>query len=206
VDGRTVIPIKLEPLESVFVHFRDPAPSDNRTLPATRVLVHEMPVQREITGPWTISFEPERGAPPSVTIDKLQSWTQHPDPGVQHFSGTATYRKDMDLHDLPPGQRLVLDLGRVEQLAQVRVNGRDLGVLWKAPYAVDITDAVHTGSNRLEVSVTNIWMNRLIADAALPELQRVTWTTFNPYSRNDKLAESGLLGPVRVRSAPAAKP
>jgi hypothetical protein len=206
VDGRTVIPIKLEPLESVFVHFRDPAPSDNRTLPAARVLVHEMPVQREITGPWTISFEPERGAPPSVTIDKLQSWTQHPDPGVQHFSGTATYRKDVDLHDLPPGQRLVLDLGRVEQLAQVRVNGRDLGVLWKAPYAVDITDAVHTGSNRLEVSVTNIWMNRLIADAALPESQRVTWTTFNPYSRNDKLAESGLLGPVRVRSAPAAKP
>jgi hypothetical protein len=90
---------------------------------------------------------------------------------VRHFSGTATYRRSIDVPAslIGSGRRLYLDLGRVEILSGVKVNGRDLGVVWKEPYRADITDVVHAGANSIELAVTNLWANRMIADAALPE-------------------------------------
>ena len=91
-----------------------------------------------------------------------------------------------------------MDFGKVKEIAEVSLNGQDLGILWKPPFRVDATSALRPGLNKLEVKVTNLWPNRLIGDAGLPEDQRVTWTTYQPYHPNDPLLESGLLGPVRL--------
>ena len=123
-----------------------------------------------IAGPWQVSFPPNLGAPPEVTLPELVSLHQHPNPGVKYFSGTATYSKQISI---PHGatsnaRRIYLDLGWVHVMAQVRVNGRDLGLLWKPPFRLDITGAVQPGDNKLEVLVTNNWINRLIGDEQLP--------------------------------------
>jgi hypothetical protein len=99
---------------------------------------------------------------------------------------------------LGKGKKLYLELGAVRNLAEVRVNGQDLGILWKPPFRVDVTRAVHTGPNHLEVKVTNLWPNRLIGDAGLPAEQRVTWTAFDAYKKDSPLLPSGLIGPVRL--------
>lgn len=96
---------------------------------------------------------------------------------------------------------MTLDLGRVESLAAVALKGVDLGVRWKAPFAVDVTPALRAGKNRLEVKVVNVWRNRLIADAGLPESKRVAWVTSNPYKPTDRLAPSDPLGPVQLRAS-----
>jgi hypothetical protein len=124
-----------------------------------------------VEGPWEVHFQPDRGAPESVTLPRLESLSHHADAGIRHFSGTATYRRTIDVPAaaLGKGRRVFLDLGRVEVLSGVTVNGKDLGVVWKEPYRVDITDVVHAGANTVSLAVTNLWANRMIADAALPE-------------------------------------
>jgi hypothetical protein len=157
----------------------------------------------ELAGPWELRFPPKWGAPESVTLERLISWTQHADEGVKHFSGTATYVKEFDMPAALSGQgkTLYLDLGIVKNLAEVTVNGRNLGVLWKSPFRLDVSAVVKPGRNRLEINVTNLWPNRLIGDQRLPEKQRFTWTTFNPYKADSPLLDSGLLGPVTLRAA-----
>jgi hypothetical protein len=182
----------------------------------------------EVSGPWQVSFPPNFGAPPQVTLPELISLHQHSDPGVKYFSGTATYSKQLSItHGAPSGdRRLYLDLGWVHVMAQVRVNGKDLGLLWKPPYRVDITNAVRHGDNKLEVLVTNQWVNRLIGDEQLPPeneygpdgaikaipewyLQgkpkppggRSTFATWKHYKQDSPLLVAGLVGPVRLRTA-----
>lgn len=124
-----------------------------------------------VNGAWTVRFQPSRGAPDKAMLPQLQSLSRNADAGIRHFSGTATYRRDIEVPAaaLRKGRHVYLDLGRVEVLAGVTVNGKDLGVVWKAPYRVDITDAVHAGRNSISVAVSDLWVNRMIADAALPE-------------------------------------
>ncbi|HWB83515.1 MAG TPA: glycosyl hydrolase [Bryobacteraceae bacterium] len=182
---------------------------------------------REISGPWHVAFQEDRGAPPSTTLPELISLSKSADPGIKYFSGTATYSRTVEVPAsyLASGKRAVLDLGRVEVLAQVRINGRDLGILWKAPYRVDITSAVHPGANQLEILVTDLWPNRLIGDEQLPPENeyatggshgilhmpdwymegqpkppggRITFATWQFYHKGDPLLDSGLLGPVRL--------
>ena len=155
----------------------------------------------ELTGPWNVQFTPGWGAPEQITIPKLISWTDHSDPGIQHYSGPAIYTKDFELPVLPSGERIILDLGKVAVLASVKLNGHNLGVVWKEPYALDVTGALKPGRNTLDVRVVNTWVNRLIADAGLPDGKRLTWTTDNPYHPTDPLLPSGLLGPVYLRSS-----
>ncbi len=174
-----------------------------------------------LEGPWQLRFPPDWGAPASVRLDKLASWTQNTNSGVRYFSGTATYAKDFTLNrsQIGASQVLALDLGAVKNLARVRLNGTDLGVLWKPPFRVDITRAAKVGANHLEIEVTNGWPNRLIGDEQLPEdrewdgirlkkwpdwvLQgkpsptgRYTFTTWHHWTKDSPLQESGLLGPV----------
>jgi len=122
-----------------------------------------------ITGPWSLSFPPDKGAPATAEFPKLISWTQSEDPGIKYFSGTATYRTEFDWKP-EAGKRkaeIILDLGNVKNIAQVRVNGKDLGTLWKPPFRTDITNAIKPGTNTLEVCVTNTWKNRLVGDEKL---------------------------------------
>lgn len=123
-----------------------------------------------VNGPWHVTFQPGRGAPAAIDLPELQSLHLHADPGVRYFSGTATYTRTLDVPAdfLAAGRRVVLDLGRVEVIAEVFLNGRAAGALWKEPCRLDITDAVRIGVNQLEVRVTNLWPNRLIGDEQLP--------------------------------------
>ena len=125
-------------------------------------------------------------------------WTKRPEDGIKFYSGTAVYRKTFDAPEVPRGQRLYLDLGVVKNLARVRLNGRDLGVVWCAPWRVEITGAVKAKDNQLEIAVANLWPNRLIGDQSLPAAQRLTSTTWNPFAKDSPLLESGLLGPVTL--------
>ena len=180
--------------------------------------------QSEIKGPWTVNFPPNWGAPPSAVFDRLISWTESDNKGIKYFSGTATYRK---VFDLPPEfsltSRIFLDLGRVQVIAEVRLNGQNLGILWKAPYRVALGAAAKAGKNQLEIEVTNLWPNRLIGDeqwpadvewAGLPLKcwpdwmlkglprpvpERVTFTTWHHWRKDSPLLPSGLLGPVMLR-------
>jgi hypothetical protein len=154
---------------------------------------------QEIQGPWTVSFDPKWGGPESAEFPQLLSWTLRPEDGIKYYSGTATYRKSFDL---PPALRrahvrVALDLGEVKYAAQVRLNGKDLGPLWTKPFRAEITDVVRPEENVLEIDVANLWPNRVIGDSRLPPEQRYTRTNI-VYNQDTPLAESGLLGPVRL--------
>lgn len=179
-----------------------------------------------LAGPWEVRFPPERGAPETIVLDNLISWTDHEKPGVRYFSGTAEYVKEIKIPAsmFGPGKALYLDLGRVKSLAEVKANGKPLGILWKPPFRIEMTDAVHPGTNRLEIRVTNLWSNRLIGDEQLPDdcewqgialkewpqwllegkprpsKERCTFTTWKHWTRDSSPLESGLLGPVNLRS------
>jgi alpha-L-rhamnosidase/Glycosyl hydrolase 2 galactose-binding domain-like len=251
-EGRTFMPLWLEPSGSVFVIFRKTAPgkpalqpivsvsrdgkdllpatnrvlsspptfellSDQKSLLAWKSGVYELqtvsgetyrcqvPVSlktTKLTGGWDVHFQPQRGAPKKAIFDKLIDLSQHADEGIRFFSGRATYHKTFKLaQKMNKNQRLYLDLGRVEVSARVKLNGKDLGILWKTPFMVDATDALQDGENKLEVEVANLWPNRLIGDASLPKVERVTWSTWNPYKQDSSLIASGLLGPVTIRAA-----
>jgi len=189
-----------------------------------------VPPPLALSGRWRVAFQEGRGAPPAIALPELISLHKHAEPGVRYFSGTATYSRTLEVPGAWVGRdrRVYLDLGRVEVAAQVLVNGKDLGVLWKEPYRVDVTGAVRAGSNQIEVRVVNLWTNRLIGDEQLaPENRyrtgpergivempawytsgqpkpvggRVTFATWQFYGKDDPLVESGLLGPVRLVSA-----
>ncbi|WP_338871990.1 glycosyl hydrolase [Spirosoma sp. SC4-14] len=125
----------------------------------------------DLKGPWQVNFPPDLGAPATITLPELASLHKHTDSGVKHFSGTAVYRQTVSVsaRQLASNKRLWLDLGQVEVIAEVLVNGKNLGILWARPYRVDITDAAKAGTNTLEIRVTNLWPNRLIGDESLPE-------------------------------------
>ena len=177
--GRTKVPLKLEPRQSLFIVFRKPAVdevvSDVRNFATLRQVL-------QLAGPWDVSFNPKWGGPENVTFDALADWTQRNESGIRYYSGAATYRKQFDLPLVKPSRsELYLDLGTIRNLARVRLNDRDLGVVWCAPWRVSITDAIVQGENRLEITVVNTWVNRLIGDEQLPEdTEMVVW---NPAAR-----------------------
>jgi hypothetical protein len=127
----------------------------------------EVPAPITITGAWNVAFQKDRGAPDTIKLAKLESLSHNADPGVRYFSGTATYSRSIEVPAaaLAPGRHVYLDLGRVEVVSRVTVNGKDLGTVWKAPYRLEITDAVHAGKNAITVAVTDLWPNRMIGDA-----------------------------------------
>ena len=136
----------------------------------TRGQVPALPDPWLVEGPWELEFPENLGAPERVTLERLISWTEHPDAGVKYFSGTATYRHKLELPGRMLGNNhaLYLDLGRVSVIAEATLNDRDLGILWKPPFRVDVTDILHAGANELKVRVVNLWPNRLIGDEHLP--------------------------------------
>ena len=199
-------------------------------LASGKTLPVEAPAQlapAEVGGPWQLAFPPNQGAPAKVTLDKLISWSEHTDPGVKYFSGTATYTRSLNVpaEMLGKDRRLYLDLGDVRVMARVKLNGTDMGILWKPPYRADITAAARPGENALEVQVVNLWPNRMVGDEQLPEdsdrnpngtlkkwpdwleqgkpspTGRFTFTSWRLWKKDSPLLESGLLGPVMLRPA-----
>ncbi len=164
-NDRTRLVLDLESTGSCFVVFRS-APTPGRTEPLATVAA-----RTEMTGAWQLSFPPGLGAPAQTNIDRLVSWTDHPDDGIRHFSGTATYRRTFAVPAdfLVSGRHVFLDLGQVRHVAEVRVNGTAFPALWKPPYRLDLTPAMRVGANDLEIQLTNLWPNRLIGDAREPE-------------------------------------
>ncbi len=147
-----------------------------------------------------MSFQPGRGAPEKIRVDALNSWADSGDPGMKYFSGTAAYVKSIQAPAgwFAKGARLWLDLGSVKNIAEVTINGKELGIVWKTPFRIDITDALKSGENSLEVKVTNLWVNRLIGDLQPGVTPKYTYTTQPFYRANSPLIPSGLLGPVRI--------
>jgi alpha-L-rhamnosidase/Glycosyl hydrolases family 2, sugar binding domain len=157
----------------------------------------------EINTPWKLAFTPGWGAPAEVSIDRLASWTKSSDDNIRHYSGTASYSSLFHLQAscTSKNARVQLDLGEVRETARVWVNGREVGVLWKAPFSLDITPEVMAGANTLRVDVTNLWPNRLIGDQSLPADKRFTHTNITKFASGTPLLPSGLLGPVLLRTS-----
>lgn len=193
--GQTVVTLPLGADESCFVVFRTPSKSTSM-----RVADKSLVPLGTIDGGWTVDFQPGRGAPQSINLPALASLSEQADPRVKYFSGTATYRKSFQLPRGASGARpLWLDLGKIGDVAEVRVNGRLAGTAWKAPYRVDLAGLVRSGRNALEIRVANLWVNRLVGDAQ-PGAQKVTFTIFPTYGANAPLRPSGLIGPVRLET------
>ncbi|MBI5395947.1 MAG: hypothetical protein HZA91_11675, partial [Verrucomicrobia bacterium] len=239
-NGCTTLPLRFDPSGSMFVVFRSRrlVPRDAGT---TNILSRSE--RTTLSGPWEVSFDPKWGGPDKpVTFEKLEDWSKHSDPGIRYYSGTATYRRTFNWQPIagsgdipvavdsgkratgmsPLPARISLDLGKVAIMAEVRLNGRDLGILWKPPFRVDVTDALKPGENTLELRVVNLWINRQIGDEQLPEdsdrnpsgnlkvwpawlaegkpspTGRYTFSSWRLWKKDDPLVESGLLGPVTL--------
>ncbi len=201
------------------------------------VEICNVPAPLTVTGPWNVSFPPKLGAPPSAVFEKLISWPEHAEEGIKYFSGSATYTKEIDLPAamVKKDLELLLDLGKVEVIAEVNVNGKDAGILWKPPFKADITALVKPGKNTLKIRVTNLWINRLIGDefkppyltwkstgkwdvgaplewpdwvkdgGPVPDTGRITFATWHHWSKEDKPVPSGLIGPVTIQAAEVKK-
>ena len=192
VDGRTQVPMMLAPNQSLFIvfdHTRKPQPSTGRNFGDEEVWM-------SLDTPWTVDFDSDfRGPAEPVTFETLASWTANDNPAIRYYSGTATYSQTFELPETPKSP-VYLDLGRVMVMAKVYVNGKYAGGAWTYPYRVETGRLLKKGTNTIRVEVVNNWQNRLIGDQQLPEAERPTWTSVNPWHAGSTLQESGLLGPV----------
>jgi len=196
-NGVTTVQLNFEPNDAFFVAFTEKTSEKEFTAPPK--------TEKQLAtldADWSVRFQPGRGAPERITMDTLISWTAHSEPGVKYFSGTASYSTSLKINEswLKSNTELWIDLGGVKNLAEVIVNGKSLGVLWKAPFRTEITNALKPGENKLEIKVTNLWVNRLIGDQQPDVVQRITYTTMPFYKKDSPLLPSGLMGPVRVLS------
>jgi hypothetical protein len=235
-----MVPLRLDSTESVFVVFRE---RSQKSAARSQKNFPELKPVAELSGPWEVTFDPKWGGPDKpVTFTSLTDWSQHAEPGIKYYSGTAAYRNTFAWSGtgiLPVSASakrstarmavpLFLDLGKVAVMAEVKLNGKVLGIAWKAPHRVDVTEAIKPGENTLEIKVANLWINRMIGDEQLPEdsergptgtlknlnawppwiaegkpspTGRFTFTTHRHWRKTDQPVPSGLLGPVRVMAA-----
>jgi hypothetical protein len=220
-DGLTVIPMEFDAFQSFFVVFggtaEKPASKTEENFP-------DLKIGLELSGAWDVAFDPKWGPfesvqgrrPGEFVFDRLMDWTTRTEPGIKYYSGIATYRKTLNLTRIPKG-KTYLDLGVVHDMARVKLNGQDLGVVWCAPWRIDVTGAIKAGDNQLEIEVVNRWANRMIGDKQPADANartvecppgflggkripagRYTFCTDDLYDPNSPLVPSGLLGPVRI--------
>lgn len=214
-DGLTDVPLCFEPLQSFFVVFPQRGKHVNVATPNFTGFKETA----RLEGPWRVAFDPKFGGPGDITFDSLIDWTQHPEEGVRYYSGTAIYQKTFDAADFISDRKSAthLDLGTVHEICRVRLNGKDLGIVWTSPWRVDITQALKANGNQLEIEVANGWVNRLIGDQqpAHKGVSKVAWptgllggkelpagrhtfVTHQEYKANSPLRPAGLIGPVSI--------
>jgi len=195
-DGaRTAIPVDLPPYGSLFVIFR----KGGSGKAATEQNFPTFAKVTELQGPWKVAFDPHWGGPATVTFPMLTDWTKHPDEGIRNYSGAAVYSKTFDLpENFQAGKPLYLDLGTMHEIAEVTLNGKNLGTLWFPPHRLEITDTVKPSGNNLEIKMVNTWFNRVLHDQSLPKEKRLTTTNIRILDKKATPAPSGLLGPVTL--------
>ncbi|MDR1667555.1 MAG: HAD hydrolase-like protein [Bacteroidales bacterium] len=209
MNGVEIFPLPSLPLDSPpFMYLPDGKLSFCRTGTflltqgsKTKKITAAVHSDRQLAGEWQVSFDPLWGAPASIVFPEPISWTAHADSGIKYYSGAAVYRKSFVLDNAVTGDtRFLLDLGELYHLAEVRINGQAAGVWWKKPFAGDITEWLQKGENTLEVTIVNLWPNRIIGDLFLPENRRYTKTNVVKFTKETPLLPSGLIGPVRLLS------
>ena len=217
-EGRTSIPLEFDSYQSFFIVF---SKSKYQSSPEKK----NFPSKQEVAtlnGAWAVSFDPKWGGPEKVTFDHLTDWTTRPEEGIKYYSGIAVYSKTFDFSNAVTNSKnkLYLDFGEVKNMARIRLNGHDLGVVWTAPWEVDVTGIIKEKGNQLEIEVANLWPNRLIGDQQFPDdgikdgkwpdwliknekrtSNRYTFTSYNPYKKESPLLRSGLIGPVTIQQA-----
>jgi hypothetical protein len=225
-NGITTIPLQFEPYGAFFVIFRKKMTKEEGKKSKEEGNFPELIQIQELKGSWTVQFDPRWFYPTTgldstqakglMVFDVLEDWNKRPEPALKNFSGSAVYRKIFELSSdvknpkndkikdtaetavLKP--RLFLDLGTVKETASIKLNGKELGVVWCAPWRIEITEAAKTGKNELEIKVVNLWTNRLVGDKKLPVAERRTQTRmFVGWLNNDQLP-SGLTGHVTIQS------
>ncbi|HVU59148.1 MAG TPA: glycosyl hydrolase [Puia sp.] len=205
-NGRVIVPLLFEAFQSWFVVFARDVPGAKRVTgpvmgPDVRENFPALKILQELAGEWSVAFDPQWGGPDHIVFDQLQDWSQSEDPRIRYYSGKAVYTKEFNFKRVA-GDAVYLDLGVVKNIARVAVNGVDLGIVWTAPWQVDITSVVRSGRNELKVEVINLWPNRLVGDAGLPEEKRLTHTNI-VFKADASLLSSGLLGPITLKWAGA---
>jgi len=200
VGDRTEVPLEFLPYESMFVVFGGSGRQASGVGKEGELNFPRLKTVGVLKGPWEVRFDPAWGGPKEpVSLTELQDWTENPDPGIRYYSGSAAYSTTFDLP--AGGGPLVLDLGKVEIIASVRVNGVELGDVWCAPWQVRLPpERLKATENRIEISVANLWVNRMLRDASLPKEQRLTSTEGYWWLSKEKAPRpSGLLGPVVLK-------
>jgi len=195
--NHTSVPLKLEASESQFIIFRNDITDQGLNDPLANF--PEPDVLRTINEPWCVQFDSlMRGPVHPVIFDTLIDWTQSSNDSIRYYSGTATYTTNIVIPAVPQDHRILLQPGKLSAIARVRVNGKEAGGVWTAPWQTDVTGLLDAGENKIEIDVANTWVNRLIGDLKLPEEERKTWTTVMPYNADSPLQASGLTGPVQL--------
>lgn len=187
-DGRTIIPLKFESWEAYFIVFGEKTTANSFTK-ASKVET----TLTQIATPWKVGFNDK-----NVTFDKLSSWSESSDNDIKYFSGTATYDNTFKITSPDKSAKYIIDLGDVKNIAEVIVNGKNVGTAWKKPFKLDISEAIKTGENTIQVKVTNLWVNRLIGDAQPDVKAKTTFTTMPFYRGNEPLLPSGIIGTVKI--------
>lgn len=205
-DGLTTVPLTLEPYGSIFVVFNTPI-DKNKQGTALRNYP-DFSTVKDINGEWTVHFKPEWGGPESVIFPELIDWTLHPDEGIKYYSGSAIYNKTFNIDFEPQKDRqYFLQLGNVKDVgvAEVKINGKNKGIVWTDPFRIEISQELQEGENALEIKVVNSWYNRVAGDQTFPNKKQYTSTNIN-LKRDFQgrpieeipLEPSGLLGPVKI--------
>jgi len=201
-SSTTTIPMVFGPYESFLVVFKKGMKGNKNELLNENFPESEKVM--DITGSWDVFFDPQFGGPGKIKFEELIDWSKSKVEGIKHYSGIATYKKAFRIKKevLTKGskQRFYIDLGQVSNMARVKINGIQAGVVW-TQNRLDITEYLKPGKNNLEIDVANLWINRLIGDEKFKDDQsskRSTYTTYKYYNQNDTLEESGLVGPVKI--------
>lgn len=195
-DGRTLIPMDLEASESIFVVLEGNINTDTRV--AVENYRSEYKTIATLDKNWTVSFDGQN-APDNIVFDELSDWSEHDNPSIKFFSGTAVYQKTFEFEKPESDIPILLKLGKVGVIATVHLNGEEVGTVWTTPWELDISEYVVSGLNDLQIKVTNTWNNRVFADAELPEEEQLTYIS-QPYNfKSGALHKGGLLGPVKIK-------
>jgi hypothetical protein len=216
-NGTTTIPIHLDAYQSYFVVFTKDVKAKQASAKTKNFVTPA--IVTTLSGPWNVSFDPKWGGPKNIVFDELTDWTLRPEEGIKYYSGIATYNKTFEINVAQNSKdKFYLDLGEIKNLARVKLNGKDLGVVWTAPWRVQIPVSLLKKQNTLEIEVANLWPNRLIGDQKIASDgptngrwpnwitkgeprpgKRYTFTTFEPYREDTPLLRSGLIGPVTIQ-------